>query len=523
MENKGRKQSLARSTARVSAGTLTSRILGVVRMSVMSGLFGASDANDAFVAAYKIPNLLRDMFAEGALSAAFIPVFTTKLKEAGKSDAFRLANLVLSFLLVVVGGLVVVGILLAPIIVSALAPGFQDIPGKYELTVLLGRAMMPFLLIVSIAALFMGMLNSFRVFGTPAFAPAMLNIGMILSGFLICPFVDPPILGMAIGVLLGGIGQTVIQIPQAIRQGFRFNLNFNFNDPTLKLILKLAAPMVIGLAATQINVFIVTNLASTLSDGAVSYIDYAYRLLHLPLGLFAVAIATVTLPDASRIAATGDYKSLGELYARSLRFALFLVLPAQAILLFAGEPIIALLYQHHEFGAEDTIATAAALRYYSVGVTAFAMVRITVPIYYAMKETRIPVIVSVLSVIVNISLCFALKDHLDYVGLTLAASLAGWVNFGILLSILGRRIGFESIRRHASGLITIVFQSVIVAALLILVQKVIPLDIENGNKIYWLIYTAALLGGVVIVYIAVSLFAGLPELNAVVRFFKRRK
>lgn len=523
MENEKQGQSLARSTARVSAGTLTSRILGMARMSVMSGLFGASDANDAFVAAYKIPNLLRDMFAEGALSAAFIPVFTTKLKEAGKSDAFRLANLVLSFLLVVVGALVVIGILLAPAIVSVLAPGFQDIPGKFELTVLLGRVMMPFLLIVSIAALLMGMLNSFRVFGTPAFAPAVLNIGMILSGFLICPFVDPPILGMSIGLLLGGLGQLFIQLPQAIKQGFRFKLNFSFGDPTLKLILKLAAPMVIGLAATQINVFIVTNLASTLSDGAVSYIDYAYRILHLPLGLFAVAIATVTLPDASRLAASGDYGSLGDLYARSLRFALFLVLPAQAVLLFAGEPIIALLYQHHEFGPEDTVATAAALRYYSVGVTAFAMVRITVPIYYAMKETRIPVAVSVIAVVVNVSLCFALKERFDYVGLTFAASIAGWVNFGVLLTVLSRRIGFESLRRHASGLVTIIFQSVIIAALLILAQKLIPLDIVTGDKIYWLIYTAALLGGAVAVYLGISLALGLPELDAVVRLIKKRR
>ena len=192
MENEHEQPRFVKSTAKVSAGTFCSRILGMARMSVMSGLFGASDVNDAFVAAFKIPNLLRDMFAEGALSAAFIPVFTAKLKDAGRSNAMQTANLVLSFLLVVVGLIVLIGILLVPLIVSALAPGFEDIPGKTELTILLGRVMMPFLLIISAAALFMGMLNALGKFGTPAFAPTLLNIGMIAAGFLICPFVSPP-------------------------------------------------------------------------------------------------------------------------------------------------------------------------------------------------------------------------------------------------------------------------------------------------------------------------------------------
>jgi putative peptidoglycan lipid II flippase len=523
MENEHEQPRFVRSTAKVSAGTFCSRILGMARMSVMSGLFGASDANDAFVAAFKIPNLLRDMFAEGALSAAFIPVFTAKLKEAGRSSAMQTANLVLNFLLVVVGLLVLVGIFLVPLIVSALAPGFEDIPGKTELTVLLGRVMMPFLLIISAAALFMGMLNALGKFGTPAFAPTLLNIGMIASGFLICPFVSPPILGMAIGVLIGGIGQCLVQLPQLLKGGFKLRFDFKFNNPDLILILKLAAPMIIGLAATQFNVFVITNLASKLSDGAVSFLDYAYRLLHLPLGLFAVAIATVALPNASRLAAEKDYDGMGELYMRALRFGLFLVLPAQVVLLFAGKPIVALLYQHAEFTAVDTLQTSSALAFYAVGLAAYSSVRITVPMFYALKETRIPVAISVVSVAANIMLCFILMGHLDFRGLSLAVACSGWLNFTLLLLFLRRRIRMTSLQNSFRGLVMIVLPSILLAALLILGQQIVPCDINAGSKVSWLIYVIIMLLGAVMIYLGTAKILRLPELDSLLELIRKKK
>lgn len=523
MENEHEQPQFVRSTAKVSAGTFCSRILGMARMSVMSGLFGASDANDAFVAAFKIPNLLRDMFAEGALSAAFIPVFTTKLKEAGRSNAMQTANLVLSFLLVVVGLIVLVGILLVPLIVSALVPGFEDIPGKTELTVLLGRVMMPFLLVISAAALFMGMLNALGKFGTPAFAPILLNIGMIAAGFLICPFVSPPILGMAFGVLIGGLGQCLVQLPQLLKGGFKFRFDFKFNNPDLKLILKLAAPMVIGLAATQFNVFVITNLASTLSDGAVSFLDYAYRLLHLPLGLFAVAIATVALPNASRLAAEKDYDGMGELYMRALRFGLFLVLPAQVILLVAGKPIVALLYQHAEFTASDTLQTSSALAFYAVGLAAFSSVRITVPMFYALKETRIPVMISVVSVIANILLCFILKGYLDFRGLSLAVACAGWLNFTLLLLFLRKRLRMTSLLNSFRGLAMIVLPSIPLAALLIIGQQIVPCDISAGSKVSWLIYVTVMFLGAIMIYFGAAKILRLPELDSLLELIRKKK
>ncbi len=523
MQNEVEQPTFVKSTAKVSVGTLCSRILGMARMSVMSGLFGATDSNDAFVAAFKVPNLLRDMFAEGALSAAFVPVFTTKLKEVSRSDAMQTANLVLSFLLVVVGLLVLICILVAPLIITALAPGFGEVPGKFELTVLLGRVMMPFLLLISIAALFMGMLNALGRFGTPAFAPVLLNVGMIAAGFLICPFVDPPILGMAFGVLIGGLGQCLVQLPQLLKGGFRLRFSIRFNDPDLKMILKLAAPMVVGLAATQFNVFVITNLASKLADGAVSFLDYSYRLLHLPLGLFGVAIATVALPNASRLAAEQDYDGMGELYIRALRFGLFLVLPAQVILLFAGKPIIALLYQHSQFTVNDTFQTASALAFYAVGLAAFSSVRITVPMFYALKETRTPVAVSVVSVVANILLCLVLKRYLDFKGLSLAVACSGWLNFVLLLLLLSRRV---PIRLHSGGLRRlgrVVLPSTLLAVFVIAGQWVVPCDIHTGSKVYWLFYTAAMLSASAAVYLAAAAFLKLPELNSLLGLIRKRK
>jgi putative peptidoglycan lipid II flippase len=523
MENESEQAKFVKSTARVSAGTLTSRLLGMARMSVMSGLFGASDANDAFVAAFKIPNMLRDMFAEGALSAAFIPVFTSKLKDAGRSEAFQTANTVLSFLMVTVGLLVVIGILVVPSIVSLLAPGFEDIPGKFDLTVLLGRIMMPFLLIVSVAALFMGMLNSLGKFGTPAFAPALLNIGMIAAGFVLCPFTDPPILGMAIGVLAGGFGQCVVQFPQLRRDGFRFKLNLKFNNPEFRQILKLMAPMVVGLVATQINVFVITNLASRLAEGAVSYLDYAYRLLHLPLGLFGVAIATVSLPSASRLAADNDMQGMAEHYVSSLKFGLFLILPAQAVLLFGGEPIVALLYQHSHFTHADTVSTASALAFYAIGLFAYSGVRITVPIFYAMKETRIPVAISVASVVVNIALCLLLVGRLDFRGLCLAVACSGSLNFLLLFAFLCRKVPVLSVRGFGRSVARIVLPAVGISILLIVGQRLVPVDIVAGGKLDWLAYTLIMLSATALVYLLIAKFLRITELSSLIAMIRKTK
>ncbi|MGB5107983.1 MAG: murein biosynthesis integral membrane protein MurJ [Candidatus Zixiibacteriota bacterium] len=440
MESKPKEKSdLARSAGIVSMATLISRLLGLVREQVTAYLFGASDAVDAFKSAFRIPNLLRDMFAEGALSAGFIPIFSEKLRSGSREDAIRFAGLVFGALTAIVAVVVLLMMMLTPQLVSLIAEGFEQVPGKLDSTVSLARLMMPFLLMVSLAALLMGILNSLGKFFIPALAPALMNIGMILCAIALTPFVDPPVLSLAIGVLVGGAAQFLVQYLALRKAGFRFPLIVDFANPDLLRLILLILPTAVGLAATQINVAVVNRIAST-DSGAVSYLDYAFRLLHLPLGLFAIAIATVALPRLSAEAASGNVQQFGQIHSSALRLGLFLSLPATMLMVLLAEPICAAVYQYGAFTSENSLQTAKALAMYSVGLPFFTLVRITVPAFYAMKDTKTPAIISLMSVLANVLMCFELRDYFGFSGLALAASLAGIVNFGLLTYLLRKRI-----------------------------------------------------------------------------------
>jgi len=523
MENTIEHHKSIRSASRVSLGTFASRVLGLVREQVFAYLFGAGMAADAFVAAFRIPNLLRDMFAEGALSAAFVPTFTRKTTTDGKAEAFRVARIMMSFLLVSVTALVIAGILFAPHVVTEIAGGFEQVSGKIELTTTLARIMMPFLLLVSMAALLMGILNSLGVFGVPAIAPMFLNLGMIIAGFLICPLFDPPIIGMAIGVLLGGAGQFAIQIPKARKQGFRFRLNFNFRDPDFLLILKLMIPMAVGFSATQINVFVVTRLAASLAEGSVAYLNYAFRLMHLPLGMFALAIATVSLPEISRYAAQKDTGSMASAYLKSLNLGLFLVLPAQVVLIFGGEQIISVLFQHGRFEYLDTQGAGAALAYYSIGLAAFAAVRITVPVFYAFRETGKPIIASILSVGANITLCYLLKDSFGFRGLALAASCAGFLNILVLLFMLKRRLPEIRFSQNITSIFKILLSNLVLAGGIIAWVHYLSFDLADSGLAIRIINLLILLVGGAAIYLFISKLLRIEQLKGLQEIFKRIK
>jgi putative peptidoglycan lipid II flippase len=523
MENKSSAHKNIRSAGKVSAGTLASRILGLIREQVFAYLFGAGMAADAFVAAFRIPNLLRDMFAEGALSAAFIPTLTQKLTKEGKSEAYRVAQIFLSFLLSIVTLIVVAGIIFAPEVVELIAGGFGDIPGKLSLTTDLARIMMPFLLLVSMAALVMGILNSLGIFGVPAFAPMLLNLGMIFAGFFICPFFDPPIIGMAIGVILGGLGQLLFQVPSAVKQGFRFKLNFNFTDPDFRKIILLMVPMAVGFSATQINVFIVTRIAASLEQGAVAYLNYAFRLMHLPLGMFALAIATVTLPEISRYAALDNRSDMAKAYMRSLKLGLFLVIPASVLLIFGGKAIIAVLFQHGQFEYSDTLGAASALAFYSIGLMAYAAVRITVPVFYAFKQTARPIVASIFSVAINIFLCYMLKDSLGFKGLALAASISGFVNITILVFMLKARLPELKLLPHIKPLGKILFINAVLTFLLLVWDRFLTFGLQDANLGIRIINLLILLSGAIIVYIALAKLTRIEQLKGLQEIFKRIK
>jgi len=432
---------IAKQVGTVGGGTLLSRIFGLLREQVFAYLFGAGIYTDAFFAAFRIPNLLRDLFAEGALSSAYVPVFSEHLTRRGKESALRLTNLVLNSLLVATAVVVILGIVLAPLIVKLIAPGFGEHPGQAELTTLMARIMFPFLILVALAAAVMGTLNCFGRFGPPAIAPTMFNLGMIAAGFLICPFFDPPIVGMAIGVLLGGLGQLGLQLPFLRRVGFVYRAILDFRDPGVRRIIALMTPAAIGVGVTQINIFVNTLLASLLPEGSISYLNYSYRLMHFPLGVFAVAVATVSLPRVSELAASGDRDKMLSTYYDSLKLALFLTIPSSLFLIFLASPILKLLYQRGEFTGVDTLATTRALIPYCAGLFAYAAVRVTSQIFYAVKNTKTPVVVAAIAVASNIILSLILMQFFSYMGLAMATAVAALVNISLLLYFFNRKIG----------------------------------------------------------------------------------
>ena len=519
----GQKESVARSTTLVSSATFVSRLFGLIREQVFAFFFGAGFATDAFVAAFRIPNLLRDLFAEGALSAAFVPVFTDYLVNKDKKEAFRLGNMVVNTLLVVLAAIVIVGIVATPFIVDLIAPGFDAVPGKSGLTALLARIMFPFLLLISLAAVAMGMLNSLRHFGVPAFAPVFLNLGMILAGFLICPLFEVPIIGMAIGVLLGGLGQWAFQLPSLRKEGYRYRPVLSFRDPGVRRIILLMTPAVLGLASTQVNIFVNTIIASFLSQASISYLNYSFRLMHFPLGVFGVAVATVTLPVVATFAAKKDIASVLSTCASSLKLVFFLTLPSIFFLCLAAKPTIAVLYQHGRFNFQDTIFTSQALLFYALGLFAYASVRVVAPVFYSLGDTKTPVKVSVLAVGVNIGLNLALMRPLGFKGLALATSFSAMVNMFTLLALLRRRIGPLDLADLAASFLRILGASAAMGAAMVVFQQLVPLDLEAGALGSKVLYLLSLFLVAATSYVGLSFIMKSKELRSVLSIFSRKR
>lgn len=441
---------LAKSAGLIGAATMASRLLGVGREMVLAAVFGASAQMDAFNVAFRVPNLLRDLFAEGAMSAAFVPTFTRTLTSGGKEAAWRLGNLVMNALILVTAALALLGILFAPQITGAFAPEFAETPGKLELTTDLTRIMLPFLTMLAVATAMMGMLNSLRRFFVPSLSPAMFNVASIFSALAIVPLMPSfglePIVGMAIGTLLGGLGQILLQWPALKREGFRYQPIINFRDPTVLEILRLMGPATLGLAAVQVNVFVNTVLA-TGEAGAVSWLQYAFRLMYLPIGIFGVSIATASLPEISRQANAKDLPAVRGSVSRGLRMMLMLNVPAMIGLIVLAEPIVAMIYERRMFSPTDTVNTAAALMFYAPGLLGYSAVKIASPTFYSLRDSRTPVIVSVLSVVANLAMNLALVRVLGYRGLALGTGIAAVLNAVVLLWLLRRRLGGLDDRR----------------------------------------------------------------------------
>ncbi len=459
----GSRAQLARRAGVVSAAVLASRVLGLVREQVFAVFFGAGRELDAFITAFRIPNLLRDLFAEGALSAAFVATFTLRFERDGAAAAWRLANLVVNALAVVVAVLTLAGMWFAPALVNAIAPGFAVIPGKVELTVHLTRILFPFLLLVALAAVAMGVLNTRNIFGVPAAASAFFNLGSIVGGLGCAAWLAPDYLravlgrgappdpalaaraitGMAVGTLAGGFLQLAVQLPSLRRVGFRYRPILDVRDPGVRQVMRLMAPATIGAAAVQVNVFVNNNFASYLGNGPVSWLNVAFRFMQLPIGLFGVALGTVTLTVVSRHGARGDYRALAATVGQALELVALFCLPAAVGLAVMGTPVIGVIYEHGRFTPRDTAAAAQALSGYAVGLAGYAGIKVLAPAFYALDDARTPMLVSLLSIGVNYGLnsIFVRRLGFGHLGLALATSAVALGNFGLLYVFLRRRIG----------------------------------------------------------------------------------
>ncbi|MCX7974908.1 MAG: murein biosynthesis integral membrane protein MurJ [Candidatus Aminicenantes bacterium] len=487
------KSKVARSSFVVGSATLASRLFGLIREQTFAYLFGAGTATDAFIAAFRLPNLLRDLFAEGALSAAFVPVFTDHLLNKGKREAFRLANLVINGIALILALIIAIAILLTPYLVRLIAPGFSRVPGKAELTALLAQIMFPFLLFISLAAISMGMLNTLRYFGIPALAPVFLNLGMILAGFFISPYFSPPIIGMAIGVLLGGLGQWLCQLPTLFKEGYRYQPIISFQDPGFRKILILMTPAVLGLASTQINIFVNTIIASLLPEGSPSYLNYSFRLMHFPLGVFGIAVATVTLPIVSAYATKKDVTNVLATCRSSLELVAFLTLPSTLFLIIVRQPLISVLYEHGRFTYEDTIATSQALLFYAFGLFFFAATRVVAQVFYSFQDTKTPVKISFVAIATNIFLNLILMKPMSFRGLALATSLSAMVNFIVLSFVMTKKYGSINWSVWLKSVIKILIASGIMGAVLILVGLIWPLNLGQTSLRSKIIYLASIL------------------------------
>ena len=461
-----RQAGIVRSAGVVSAAVFLSRLTGLAREIVFARFFGAGLAYDAFLAAFRIPNLLRDLLAEGAFSSAFVTTFSHYMAGPGDQKAFRLSNRVATILVPLLALICLLGVAFAPPIVDLMFPGFGEVPGKKELTILLTRVMMPFLLFIALAAKAMGVLNARGVFGIPALASAFFNLGSLGTGLACGYWLGPqvgfsPIVGMAMGTLAGGALQYGAQWPSLRRAGLRYRLEWSLADPGVRQIFRLMGPAVIGAAAVQINVVVNSSFASQILDpsgqvanGPVSWLGYAFRFLQLPIGLFGVAIASATLPAIARSAAQKNIPEFRGTLASSLGLVFLLSFPSAVGLALLAEPMIGVVYQHGQFTASDTRQTAMALACYALGLTGYSAIKLLTPAFYALGEVRAPMAASLGSMASNFLLNWAFVRLLDWghAGLAFSTSLVATVNFVVLMALLRRRIGrLEGRRLLRSG------------------------------------------------------------------------
>ncbi|HQN71606.1 MAG TPA: murein biosynthesis integral membrane protein MurJ [Smithella sp.] len=519
--NRSENSQVARAAGIVGAATMVSRVFGLARDMVIAAFFGASWMTDAFWVAFRIPNMLRRLLGEGSLTVSFVPVFTEYLEKKTKEQALELAYNAITLLSIILAVISVLGIILSPLIVGLIAPGFISEPKQFALAVFLNRLMFPYIFFIALVALCMGILNSFRHFTAPALSPVLLNIAMIGAAFFLRPFFAEPITSLAIGVLIGGVLQLAMQWPFLRKFGVKLKFRFNPKHPGIKQIGVLMIPAILGAGVSTINVFVGTILASLLPGGSVTYLFYADRIMELPLGIFAIAIGTATLPSFSKHVAAGNMDELKSGISFSLRLMLFLTIPAMAALMALNLPIISVLFQRGAFDVTSAVYTGQALFCYALGLWAFSVLRVFVSSFYSLQDSKWPMKAAVIALIVNVVASLILMYPLKHNGIALASSIAATVNVLVLTIVLKRKIGKFLDRAFYYSVFKIILSSVLMLFAIGVIEYVIPWNTHAGFKARLLYLSVAVTAGAATFFISAYLLKS-PEMQAFANIVKKR-
>ena len=534
---------VAKSAGIVSIAVMFSRVLGLVREQVFAYYFGAGFLNDAYQAAFTIPNVLRDLFAEGALSAAFVKVFTDYQINKSEAEAWKLASLVFNALAVVLSVVTILGILLAPYLVPVITQGFS--PEKIQLTVTMTQIMFPFILLVALAAVAMGVLNTKGIFGIPASASTVFNVVSIFFGLGMAYWLSGggwlksvdrnavpelpaqwAIIGMAFGTLIGGAAQLLMQIPSLLKVGFRFTPLLSFKDEGVRKVMRLMGPAILGTSAVQINVLVNLAIVSGI-DGGRSWLGYAFRLMQFPIGVFGVAIGIASVPVLSRMASENRFDDFRDTLSSSLKLVFLLTLPSACGLIVLGEPIIHLIYSRGAFTEADVSMTAFALAAYSVGLTGYAAIKILSPAFYALNDAKTPMMIAVGSIAVNTLASFFFRDllgryDLGHVGVALATSSVALVNFFALALLMRKRIGGLNGREIFKAFTKIAVASTVLSAVCYFSYRLLndSLGAKTLTVKFLEVFIPILLGG--IAFAAVSKILRVGEIDKLFNTLKRK-
>lgn len=512
---------VAKAAGVVGIATLLSRIFGYIRDMVVAAFFGASWVSDAFFAAFRIPNIMRRLLGEGSLTVSFVPVFTEYLKKKSKEEALELANIVFTMLSIVLVILSIVGIIIAPAFVTILAPGFVKTQVQFNLAVFLTRIMFPYIFFISLVALCMGILNSLRHFAAPALSPVVLNLSMILAILLLRNWFNEPITALAVGVIIGGILQLTMQWPFLVKMGVHLRLNFHFRHPGIRQMGILLIPTFIGSSVYQINVFIGTILGSLLPKGSLSYLYYADRVVELPLGVFAIAMGTATLPSFSSLVAQDRMEELKHTITFSLRLILFITIPASVAIIALRVPILSVLFERGAFTTQSTVLTAQALLFYTVGLWSFSIIRVIDAVFFAIQDRKSPLKAALASLIVNIVASITLMIPMKHGGLALATSIASAVNVIILSVIMRHRIGRVLDRQFYESLGKIILSSLVMWMVLSGMEWFLPWQLTGSFRNRLSFLSASVMLGMT-TFLAMSLAVRSPEIVALLNTIRRK-